>query len=452
MTPAAPAAATAVERLAQASMVLREPSVWHERAALHLLDWLGCAASGAVSPQGLGFGRWLALQAPGPCATLAGRRADAAAAAAYHGALGSALEMDDIHRSSILHPGPVVIPAAWAAAGPHASGARLLGAIGAGYEVMIRVGRALGPSHYRMWHTTATAGSFGAAAAAAAMLGLDAQATAQALALAGTRAGGLWQVRHESSLGKSWHMAGAARDGLAAAQLAAAGLTGPLGILDGPSGWFAATAPAADASLIDQARAEPWLADVSFKPWPACRHAHPAIDALQEACSGLRVDTAMIERIEVRTYTDALRFCDCVDPVDSTQARFSIQHALAAWLLWGAPRLEHYAVDALRGEAIRALRSRVALRADSGFDAHYPAHYGAQVIVGLNDGSCLQATLRDTRGDPARPLPVSALREKARMLMDAGGWPAARIEAAFAACAGLPASADLRALDAVIAA
>jgi 2-methylcitrate dehydratase PrpD len=132
---------------------------------------LGCAAQGSTSPQGKVMARWLALQARGDTPTLAGRGADASAAAAYHGALGSALEMDDVHRSAVLHPGPVVIPAALAACSAQSSGADLLSAVLSGVETMVRVGRALGPEHYRLWHTTSTAGSFGAAAAAASVLG-----------------------------------------------------------------------------------------------------------------------------------------------------------------------------------------------------------------------------------------------------------------------------------------
>jgi 2-methylcitrate dehydratase PrpD len=449
---------TAVERLAQAAHDVAKPqgdaAAWHARAARHVLDWLGCAASGAVTPQGRIFGRWLATQAAGHCPTLAGRHADGAAAAAYHGALGSALEMDDIHRSSILHPGPVVIPAVLAAAAPHTPGAVLLGAIVAGYEVTIRTGRALGPSHYRLWHTTATAGTFGAAAGAAAVLGLDAAQTAQALALAGTRAGGLWQVRHEDSLGKAWHMAGAARDGLAAAQLAAAGLSGPLGVLDGPSGWFAATAPSADAARIDEAcgghTGTPWLADVSFKPWPACRHAHPALDALFEALDGHTVAEADVARIDVHTYADALRFCARADPVDTPQARFSIPHALAAALRWGAPLLEHYEASVLQAPGLQALRDKVCLHAGPEMEARYPAHYGARVVLTLHDGRQLQATLHDTRGDPARPLPPAALQDKAQVLMTAGGWAPPRIAAAIAACAELPQAGHLHGLHAVI--
>lgn len=417
------------------------------RAALHLLDWMGCAAAGEHSAQGQAFGRWLRQQGEGGRPTLAGRRSDAAAAAAYHGALGSVLEMDDIHRSSILHPGPVVIPAVLAAASPSTPGARLLAGVLAGYEAVIRVGRALGPAHYGFWHSTATAGCFGAAAGAAVVLGQDVPTTAHAMALAGTRAGGLWQVRHESSLGKSWHMAGAARDGVAAAQLAASGLTGPLAILEGPSGWFAATAPQADARVVCEPVSQPWLADVSFKPWPACRHAHPAMDALRECLRGTGLRAADVAAVQVDTYDDALRFCDRPLPRDEAQARFSIQHALAAWLLWGEPRFEHYAAAAIDDPALAALRARVTLRRGAAQQARYPAHYGAAVRIECHDGRVLAAELQDCWGDPARPMPDAAVRDKAARLMAHAGWVPARMDAALAAIEALPRATDLAALE-----
>ena len=449
-TSSSPAALTAIQRLAQISVQARDCPAWHPRAATHLLDWLGCAARGAISPQGEAFAGWLKLQGTGTRPTLAGRSSDAAAAAAYHGALGSALEMDDIHRSSILHPGPVIIPALLAAAGPGSSGPDLLSALVAGYEVMIRVGRALGPSHYRMWHSTATAGSFGAAAAASALLGLDAAQTAHALALAGTRAGGLWQVRHESQLGKAWHMAGAARDGLAAAQLAAAGLTGPQGVLDGPSGWFAATAPEADAGMIDAPRSSPWIDDVSFKPWPACRHAHPAIDALKELLGPQARLPQSILKVEVFTYADALRFCDKPNPLDEAQARFSIQHALAALLLWGEPQASHYSAEMLKDPALSALRAIISVHSSAEFEARYPAQYGARVVISWRDGRREESALFDTLGDPARPMSQDAIQTKAATLMTAAGWSPQRIDAAIRACAALPTAATVDALNKVI--
>lgn len=443
-----------------------EPGPRRARAALHLLDWLGNAALGATVPVGLGAARWLALQSPGAAPTLAGRAADPAAAAAYHGALGSLHEMDDVHRSAILHTGPVVVPAALAAAaaasasasagGSAVDGARLLDAVVLGVEAMVRVGRTLGPAHYRLWHSTSTAGGFGAAAAAAHVLGLDEAATAQALALAGTRGGGLWQVRHEGSQGKAWHMAAAAREGLAAAQLAACGWTGPLGVIEGPSGWLAATtasaasAAGAEGVALDEPRAKPWLWDLSFKPWPACRHAHPAMDALRGLLVHTPVAPAQVHRIEVHTYADALRFCERVHPGSEAQARFSIPHALAAWLTWGEPTLAHYRESALTEPAVAALRERVHLAEDAAIEARYPAHYGARVVVVLDDGHRLEHAVHDTWGDPACPMPDAAIEAKARHLMQAAGWDAARIDAAVAACAALPEAATLRALDSVL--
>lgn len=440
-----------LERLAQRSVDVRHASAEIlDFASRHVLDWLGCAAQGASSPVGRVFAQWLQLQARGDRPTLAGIAAEGSAAAAYHGALGSTLEMDDVHRSAILHPGPVVIPAALGAASAQTSGACLLGAVLAGYEVMIRVGRALGPSHYRFWHNTSTAGSFGAAAAASAVLGLDASRTAQALALAGTRAGGLWQVRHEASTGKAWHMAGAARDGLAAAQLAACGLTGPLGVLEGPSGWFAATAPGAEPLALTEARTDPWMTDVSFKPWPACRHAHPAMDALRAALAKHPTSAEEVERIDVFTYGDALRFCDQPEPSSDHQARFSIQHALAAWMCWGESQRCHYESNA-RGDAVLcAVRQRIFLHVDPPIDARFPAHYGARVRLHRRDGTVQEGAVVDTWGDPARPMSHAALQAKARLLMKSADWCDSRIGSALTACHGLPGAPNLVALHAAL--
>jgi 2-methylcitrate dehydratase PrpD len=439
--------------LAQRALAVAHDGAAQTRAAAHVLDWLACAAQGATSPAGQAMQRWLLMQASGPVPTLTGRHADAGAAAAYHGALGSALEMDDVHRSAVLHPGPVVLPAVWAACPAHATGAQFLGAVVAGYEVMVQVGRVLGTAHYSHWHPTSTAGSFGAAAAAATALQLGAQAMAQALALAGTQAGGLWQVRHETSLGKAWHTASAARNGLAAAQAAAAGMTGPLAVLEGPSGWLAATAPGAPADVLFETPGQPWIHDVSFKPWPACRHAHPAMDALQMLLHKLKVSSPIkphdVRAVHVHTYADALRFCDRPTPTDAAAARFSIQHALAAWLCWGEPQLAHYETPALNDTALAELRQRVHVHTCPKIQARYPAHYGARVVLQTN-GQTVEAELQDTLGDPARPMDAQARHNKARMLMAAAGWPEARIGAAVAACASLPTARNLQALHSVV--
>jgi len=158
-----------------------------------------------------------------------------------------------------------------------------LDAIVIGYEATIRIGRAVGTGHYAFWHNTATCGPFGAAAAACHLLeGSDLRS---ALGLAGTQAAGLWQTRHEpDSMAKQLHAGHAAHAGVLAAILSKQGFQGPRSILEGEQGFFAAMCPGADPEDVLVNPDSEWLLhETSLKPYPACRHAHPAIDAALKA-------------------------------------------------------------------------------------------------------------------------------------------------------------------------
>ena len=300
--------------------------VARDRAALHLLDWIGCAAIGFTTEPGQAMARWVHGESArdsggGRCTVVRHGCGSLWTALLANGAVGNIFEMDDIHRIAILHPGPVVVPAALAAAEHAGSDApALLEAIVRGYEAMIRVGQALGPAHYRFWHNTATCGPFGAAAAAGALFGLTDAQQIDAFGNAGTQAAGLWQVRMEPGMGKQLHNGRAAHAGVLAADLARHGLTGARQILEGPLGFFAAMCPDGDVTKILDDPAGEWkLFDTGFKPWPACRHTHAAIDAtlaLRE-----RVDVAAIESIEVRTFRDAVGICDRVHPTTTIEAK-----------------------------------------------------------------------------------------------------------------------------------
>ena len=418
------------------------------RAALLVVDWLGCALGALRSPLAGPLATLAQAGPAGPATAIAAGRRTPDEALLVNAALGNVLEMDDVHRAAILHPGPVVVPVALAAAeAAEAPAQAFLDAIVRGYEATIRVGRALGTGHYRHWHPTSTAGAFGAAAAAASVLGLDAGATADALGTAGSRTGGLWQMRHEPVPTKSIHNAEAARSGWLAARLAQAGLRGPRRILEGPQGLFAATAPDADPAGVTAADARWLIHDTSLKPWPACRHAHPAIDAMRDALADAGViDPARIERIEVATYAEALRFCDRRHPATTLEAKFSLQHALAAIACLGRPRLEHYEPAALGREPLRGLRERVSVREDDGCSRRFPAHYGASVDIVLDDGRRLTASRVDAWGDPECPMDARAVDDKARSLAAWGGVPGDLGEELFAAAHGRAAGGTLSAL------
>lgn len=400
------------DRLAK-HLVRAVPAEARARARLHLLDWLACVA-GALSA---------------PLATVQ-RNIPGAAALDRAVWLGNVLEMDDVHRAAILHPGPVIWPTVLAIGGDVMDDA--LGAAVRGYEATIAIGSMLDARHYAFWHNTATAGTFGAAAAAASRLGASESQLVAALGLAGSVAGGLWQMRHEPVMAKQWHLAHAMATGTLAARQACHGVTGPRFILEGPQGLLAATC---DAPKPLDLHARWRIEEVSFKPWGACRHAHPAIDAALE----LKSRGGLQGRVIVSTYRDALVFCDRPDPVSSIQAKFSLQHAVAIVMERGVPRLADFEPEAIA--ALAEARKRVSVREDAAFTAAYPAHFGARVTSNTDE-----VTLHDTLGDPERPLSRDGVIAKARALMAWGGLSPSITETAISTALETDRVSDVTAL------
>jgi 2-methylcitrate dehydratase PrpD len=355
------------------------------RARLHLLDWLGCVAGAKGTAVG-------------------GTVHDA-------GGLGNVLEMDDVHRTALLHPGPVV----WAAVAsmyPQTLGEALDAGV-RGYEAMIALGEALDAWHYAHFHPTASVGAFGAAAAGASLLKLNAEKTADALGNAASVAGGLWRMRHEDVLTKQFHLIHAVETGCRAAMLAREGVTGARHVLEGEQGLFAAMTREPRPERM--ATRDRWrIHEVSFKPYAACRHAHPAIDAaLALAPSG----ALSAGDIRVETYADAVRFCDRAEPETEVQAKFSLQHAVALVAVRGGVGLRDFDAAARSDSALAAVRRRVQVMEALDFTDAYPGHFGARVSAG---GAVVQ--VHDALGDPERPMGADGLAAKARELMAYGGF------------------------------
>ena len=380
------------------------------RARLHLLDWMGCVA-GALTGE---VGR-IARRIRGPV----GLRA------AW---LGNKLEMDDVHRTSILHPGPIIWATSLARGVPADDDMdRLLDAAIRGYETTIAIGSTFDARHYTFWHNTTTAGIFGAAVSALCASEMDRSAResqiVDVLGLAGSVAGGFWQMRHEPCDAKQWHIAHAVKSGIHAADAVRAGARGPHAILEGPQGIYAATTDAARPLELT----EHWrIHDVSFKPWAACRHAQPAIDAALTLKQRLgHLDGP----IEIETYRDALAFCDRADPTSEIEAKFSIQHSVALVADRGALTLDDFDAAAIASTA--PTRARISVRETAEFTDCYPAHFGARVRCGSEE-----VTLRDTLGDPERPLSEAGILAKAEALMAKGGRSADMSEVAAAVLEG----------------
>ncbi|MGI9301698.1 MAG: MmgE/PrpD family protein [Gammaproteobacteria bacterium] len=295
--------ATLTEQLVD--LIVAKPINDHdrERAALFVLDGVANALAGRNSPPGRILTAW---------AKRTGAGSDKGAF--LMGALMHILEVDDLHRASVVHPGCVVVPAAWTVARREGlSGLDFVTATLRGFEATCRVGMAVGPAHYRVWHNTGTCGPFGSAMAVASLLNLGSEAAISALGNAGTQSSGLWQFLETGAMSKHLHAGHAAQAGLLAADLATHGFTGPPAILEGDKGLFAGACPDADPDAVVRDPDAPWqLHASSIKPWPSCRHTHPAIDAAQELRAGL--EPRDVERATVRVYQAAADVCDNPTP------------------------------------------------------------------------------------------------------------------------------------------
>lgn len=390
------------------------------------VDWAGSAFSGRGQRPIASLERFAAAMGPadGRAEILTARRMTSPLFAALCNAGASHIsEQDDVHNGSVFHPAAVVFPAALAAAqDTGASGRDFIAASVAGYEVGIRVGEFLGRSHYRVFHTTGTAGTIAAAVAAGRLLGLAPDRMLDAIGSAGTEAAGLWEFLRDAADSKQLHTAKAAADGLTAAYLARDGFTGAKRILEGARGMAAGMSSDADpARLTDRLGARWALLETSFKFHASCRHTHPAADALLKVITENALGAADIAAITAHVHQGALDVLGPVtDPATVHQAKFSMPATLGLIAVHRRAGMAEY--DAFfADDAARDFNRRVVMRLDPEVDAAYPARWIGKVTVETTDGRTLHARVDEPKGDPGNTLSHAEIDGKARRLIAYGG-------------------------------
>jgi 2-methylcitrate dehydratase PrpD len=410
------------------------------RAEDLMLDWLASALAGARARQVLAIERF--AQAMGPRdglaqVLIARRNTSPYFAAMVNAAASHVVEQDDVHNASVFHPATVVFPPALAVAQAEGSSGRdLLAAAVAGYEVGIRVGEFLGRSHYKVFHTTGTAGVLAAAAAAGRVLGLNPAQMSHAFGSAGTQAAGLWEFLRDGADSKQLHTAHAAAAGLASAYLARDGFTGARRVLDGAQGMAAGMSQDADPSrLVDRLGSRWALAETSFKYHASCRHTHPAADALQQVMAQHGLSADEITQVVAHVHQGALDVLGpVVEPRTVHQSKFSMGTVLALIALRHGAGLNEFET-ALDDRAVAAFRDRVKMVLDAEVDGAYPARWIGKVTVTTRDGRSLHGRVDEPKGDPRNTLSRAELEDKAYRLAEFGG--VATREEMAAAIAGI---------------
>jgi len=422
---------TLAERLAQQACAFyqdrkRLPATLSARAAAHLLDYLGNALGGSVVPSSDTL-RAAFSHVPAGSATVIGGAGVALPeyAALLNGAFAHALEMDDTHQPSSTHPGAVVIPAALAAAEQiDASGRELLAAIVAGYEVMARLGMALGPAaqYARGFHPTSVCGVFGAAAAAGLLLDATPGQLAMAFGTAGSQAGGLLEFLGDGSLVKRLHPGWAAHGGLIAVRLALAGFGGPVTVFEGAHGLFGAFSGAARPQpLLDADWSAPQLLRTSIKAHACCRYNQAPLDALLQCRREGEVQADDVESVELGVLSVAWDVIAeprerKLDPQTVVDAQFSLPYGAAVALRFGRAGVQEHREELLRDPAVRTLMPRVHCVRDATLDAAYPQRWPATARLRSRDGREFRARVEFPKGDPENPLSPTEMEAKFRSL------------------------------------
>lgn len=390
------------------------PEVIHH-AKRAVLDWYAALIPGAIEPPARLLEQALAGDMDqGPSRLALGRSATPRTAALINGTAAHTVEVDDIYRHAIYHPGAPTIAAALAQAqAMDTAGLDFLKSVVAGYEISTRIGASLGRAHYRFWHNTGTVGTFGAAAAAATLLRLDAGRFAHALCTGATMASGLQQAFRMDAMSKPLHAGHAAEAGLLAALAAAAGFTGSLDVIDGDAGMGVAMSDGPDWSSTVATLGQVFhICDMTFKNHACCGHTFAPIDGAVALQMEMQIGAEDIDAVHIGTYAPALDVAGNVDPRTAPEARFSVPYAVATALLFGSVRLAAFTPERLNDPRIRALMQRIRLTVDPELDAAFPGQRAARVRIVTRDGRCSEHLQPTRKGDPDAPLSDHDLNAK----------------------------------------
>jgi aconitate decarboxylase len=383
-----------------------------------LLDSLGCGLFGAAQPWGVIAGNVAVAMSGGGASSLFARAetvspTDAALAngTAIHG-----FELDDAHVSSSLHPGAVAVPAAIAVAETRdASGADLLVALAAGYEVGIRVGICAGVSHSTSgYHVTGTAGTFGAAAGAARLLRLSPSQTAHALGIGGTQASGLYSAR-TGAMTKRFHAGRASQSGTMAAFLAEQGFTGSLEVVEAPFGGFMSTMHGQfGAETILKDLGKHWeIRNVGLKPYAACASSHTIIDSVLDLRQrGLTARN--LARLSIRMSKKGQLNVDWpYQPGEVISAQMNGYYIAAVTLLDSDAFIDQFAPWRLADPEVLKLLPKIDIVHDPELDLGGAAkRHAVHVDATLNDGRRMSAYAEQRRGSAEHPLSSADVEKK----------------------------------------
>ena len=333
------------------------------------------------------------------------------------------IELDDGHRIGMVHPGAPVISALLAVVEKYSvSIDDLLRGIIIGYEVTIRLACAVQPSHkLKFYHATGTCGTVGAAMGIAAMLGFDFEQTKSAFSAATTSAAGILEMIDGDTQMKPYNAGRAAMDGITAAFIGKARFKCPVDALGGKRGFLKVMTDYPKLQYVTDFTDDKYMIESIYrKPYAACRHCHPSIEAaltLRER-GGFSADD--VKEIDVTTYKLAVEGHDHTKIEGSNSAKMSIPYSLAVALCTGKAGMDEFTEEQIKDAFVLKMAEKVSVAANDELSALCPQKRVAIVTVKTDKGDFVER-VDYPKGEPENPLTPAELEEKFRGLAQYGG-------------------------------
>ncbi len=380
-----------------------------------VLDTIGVALAGSNAPGCDGARKTILAEGATGTSTIwaSGERVGSRGAAFVNGMHAAALDYDSVYERGSVHPDIVTIPAAWAIAEQTgADGKAFLTAVAIGNEIACRLGAA--NLHNKGWFYTSVHAVFGAAAASAKLLGLGAQGITDALGLALSSAGGTQQALVEKSLAKRAQSGFAAEAGLFAAQLAAAGISGPREAIEGKFGFHKLYGEGDPEILIDKIGQHYESLEVAIKKYPSCTANHVPIDLLIDTAVDHDLEPDKIDSIEISLSPFADQLVGAAfDPSENPQvaAQFSIHYSAASALLRRRLGIAEIQNEAVFDSRVAAFIPKVSVAIDTDNKGKFAP---AGIAIRTASGDTLTRRLDNVPGTLANPLSDEQVAAKFR--------------------------------------
>lgn len=344
-------------------------------------------------------------------------------AAFINGVYSHVLEMDDGHRIATMHLAAPVFSALLAVTEYEnlSYGDFIKGAV-AGYETAIRLAIAMQPNHKkRGFHTTGTCGTLGVAMAVAAALNFDMEQMKSTLSAAVSSAAGVLEMLSDDSQLKPYNVGRAAMDGIQSAYVGKAGFEAPKDALMGRRGFYATMTDKVDTKVLEEFNYyNLYCVGTFFKPYAACRHCHPAIEAALLLREENEIDLSDIESVLVKAYDLAIVGHDHTEINGVNAAKMSIPYGVSIALAEGHAGINDFEEKYFSREDIKTLTSKVSVIEDPELSALIPNKRASIVEIKFADSTLIKR-VDVAKGEPENPMTRDDIIGKFHESMECAG-------------------------------